>query len=258
MRVEFENLYYERDGKVARVVLNRPRLLNAMNYPAVCDLDAVSQRLEDDPDIRVVTIEGAGRAFCTGIDLKDLSAGKIDMSYHTPWERALRRFETMEAIVICLIHGYALGGGLQLALASDIRVATPSARLGLPAIKEGLIPGLGTLRLARYIGLGRAKRLILSGDLIDGEEALRIGLVDHLVSEDEEKRAEEFREIVHKYLEVNSEGCRLSKLATYACFDLGFEEFFERYLKLQDRAMSSEDFREAMAAYREDRRPVWK
>lgn len=258
MRIELENLYYEKDGKVAQVVLNRPRLLNAMNYPAVCDLDAVSQRLEDDQEVRVVTIEGAGRAFCTGIDLKDLSVGKIDMSYHTPWERALRRFETMDKIVICLIHGYALGGGLQLALACDIRVSTPSAQMGLPAIKEGLIPGLGTLRLARYIGLGRAKQLILSGDLIDGEEAQRIGLVDHLVSEDEEKRAKEFHEIVQKYLQVNSEGCRLSKLATYACFDMDFDRFFERYLKLQDQAMSSEDFQEAMAAYREERQPVWK
>jgi len=256
MRVEFENLYYEKDGKIGWVTLNRPQLLNAMHYRAVCDLDAVAQLIADDQELRIVALKGAGRAFCTGIDLKDLSKGKIDMSYHPPWERALRRFETMDKIVLCLIHGYALGGGLQLALACDIRVSTPSAQMGLPAIKEGLIPGLGTLRLARYIGMGRAKRMILSGESINGEEALRIGLVDHLVSESNMQA--EFEALIEKYLKNNSEGCRLAKQATISAFDLDFERFLERYMKLQEIAMSSDDFKEAMAAYREKRAPVWK
>ncbi len=148
-----------------------------------------------------------------------------------------------------------MGGGLQLALAADIRVATPSAKLGLPAIKEGLIPGLGTLRLARYIGLGRAKRLIISGDVIDAAEGERIGLIDYLVSEDD--AAAEFEDIVGRVSAVNSKGCRLSKQMLGQCFDLDFETFFSLYKERQLQATGSDDYREAMTAYREKRQPNW-
>jgi enoyl-CoA hydratase/carnithine racemase len=226
-----------------------------MHYPGVRDLDAVSQLLADDRDIRTVTIQGTGRAYCTGIDLKELSKGEIDDSYYAVFEHTLRRFETMDKLVLCLVHGYALGGGLQLALACDIRVATPSVQLGLPAIKEGLIPGLGTLRLARYIGMGRAKQMTLLGNNVDGEEAHRIGLVDHLV--DEESPREEFEEWVERYTDANSKGSRLSKQAMVGAFDLDYEAFLDRYLELQAEARDSPDFEEAMEAYREERDPAW-
>ena len=256
MPAKFESLSYRVDGKIARLTLDRTDLLNAMHYQSVSELDTVTTIIAEDPDIKIVAISGAGRAFSTGIDLKDLSAGKIDMTYHVPWERALRRLETMEKIVLCQIHGYALGGGLQLALACDIRASTPSAQLGLPAIKEGLIPGLGTFRLARYIGMGRAKKLILSGDMVSGEQALNIGLVDHLLNE--ELVAEEFEKLIQKYLQTNSQGCRFSKRLLVDSFDLNFTQFHDRYMESQTKAMSSDDFHEAMAAYREKRTPVWK
>lgn len=255
MKVEFDHLTVETDGQIASITLDRPERLNAMHYPGVRDLDAVTQLLDDEQDVRLVTIEGAGRAFCSGIDLKELAAGEINMKYYPTWERALRRFETMDAIVLCLVHGYAIGGGLQLALASDIRVCTPSAEMGLPAIEEGLIPGLGTWRLARYIGMGRAKQMTILGNRIDGEEAHRIGLVDHLV--DEETIHEEFDELVEEYMRVNSQGCRLSKQAMIACFDLDYEEFLDRYLELQAEAINSVDYDEALEAYQEDREPEW-
>ena len=131
---------------------------------------------------RLVLIKGAGRAFCTGIDLKQLTAGKTPHQYYESWDRALRILEQSEKILICAMHGYALGGGLQLALACDIRIATEDCQFGLPAIKEGIVPGLGTLRLPRYIGLGRAKWMALSGENIDGRRAYEIGLIDHLVN----------------------------------------------------------------------------
>lgn len=256
MEVEFNHLTVEKHGKIASITLNRPERLNAIHYPGARDLDAATQLLWDDQDVRLVTIKGTGRAFCTGIDLKELAKGDIDMSYHPPWEGALRRLETMDAIVLCLIHGYAIGGGLQIALASDIRVCTPSAEMGLPAIEEGIIPGLGTWRLARYIGMGRAKKMTILGNRIDGEEAHRIGLVDHLV--DEDAIDEEFDELVDEYMRGNSQGCRLAKEAMQTCFDLGYEAFLDRYLDLQTQAMSSEDFEEAREAYLEDRHPQWK
>lgn len=255
MHVDLEHITVEKDQKIARVTLDRPERLNAMHYPGVRDLDAVSQLLADDHEIRLVTIQGAGRAYCTGIDLKELSSGEINMDYHRVFERAKRRFETMDKLVLCLIHGYALGGGLQLALACDIRVCTPSAQLGLPAINESLIPGLATMRLARYVGLGRAKQLTLLGNHIDGEEARRIGLVDHLVDEDEMHEA--FDEWVDQYMDANSQGSRLSKQAMVGAFDLEFQSFLDRYLELQAEAHDSHDFEEAMAAYREEREPEW-
>jgi enoyl-CoA hydratase/carnithine racemase len=252
---EFETMYWEKDGPVARVTLNRPEVLNAQNNQATHDLNAVADQIARDRDVRIVAIAGAGRAFCTGIDLKELSAGKIDITYHDHWESALRKFETMEPVVLCLIHGYCLGGGLQLAMASDIRVSTPSAQIGLPAIRESLIPGLGTWRLPRYIGMGRAKQLIISGDNIDGQEAQRIGLVDHLVSE--EGYRQEFEDYIQKYLRSCSKGTRMSKLATNCALDLDFDAFYQHYIKLQAIAMTSRDFFEAGAAYQEKRDPVW-
>ena len=255
MPVTYQTLIYESDGARARITLNRPEMLNAVAMTGAREFDALTQEIERDPALRLVTITGAGRAFSTGMDLKDLAVGKIENSYFDLWDRALRRIETMDKLVLCLIHGYALGGGLQLALAADIRVCTASAKLGLPAIKEGLIPGLGTFRLARYIGLGRAKRLIISGETIDGREAERIGLVDYLVEEADAMA--QFEQIAERYAAVNSQGCRLSKVLLAECFDRDFEAFFALYKERQNQATASEDFREAMTAYREKRPPVW-
>ncbi|MDA0229981.1 MAG: enoyl-CoA hydratase/isomerase family protein [Proteobacteria bacterium] len=255
MTGDCETMIYQKEGRRARITFNRPHILNAVAMRGAREFDRLAAEISNDKDIRIVTIAGAGRAFSTGIDLKDLAAGLIDHSYFDLWDCALRRFETMDKLVICLIHGYALGGGLQLALAADIRVSTPSAKLGLPAIKEGLIPGLGTLRLARYIGLGRAKRMIITGDMIDATEGERIGLIDYLVAED--NAAAEFEDIVERVSAANSEGCRLSKKLLENCFDLDFESFFSLYKECQTEATSSDDFREAMTAYREKRPPNW-
>ncbi len=256
MSNDYTTLTYRKDGAVGWLQLTRPERLNAVAMTGCRELLDIAQQIADDDTLRLVAITGAGRAFSTGIDLKDLAAGDIEQSYFDMWDRALRVFETMDKLVLCLIHGYALGGGLQLALASDIRVCTPSAKLGLPAIKEGLIPGLGTFRLARYIGLGRAKQLIISGHMIDGAEGQRIGLVDHLVGEDSYEA--EFAEWVAEYGKTNSEGCRYSKAMLLECFDTGFDAFFAKYLDLQGKATASADFTEAMNAYREDRPPVWR
>ena len=145
--------------------------------------------------------------------------------------------------------------GLELALACDIRVCTPSAQLGLPAIKEGLIPGLGTWRLARYVGMGRAKSLIIRGNMIDGIEAQRIGLVDHLV--DEEPAFVKFQHGVAEYAQSNSAGCRAAKTLLLDCFDLSYDAFFRKYLEQQNAAMNTTDFAEAMTAYHEGRPPNW-
>ena len=255
MHVELEHLVVEQTDGIARVTLDRPERRNAVHYPAARELDAVSQLLADDLDVRLVAIQGAGPSFCSGIDLTELAEGEIPFEYYRVWERALRRFETMDALVLSLVHGHAAGGGLQLALASDVRVATPSVEMWLPAIREGIIPGLGTWRLPRYVGMGQAKKMTILGNRVDGEEARRIGLADHLV--DEETARDEFDDLIDEYMRGNSEGCRLAKQALNQAFDLPFDAFLEEYLELQRRAIDSPDYEEAAAAYREDREPEW-
>ena len=247
MTGHYETLKLRRDGGLVRIEMVRPERLNAVAMTGAHEMLDAARAIAADDDARMVAITGSGRAFSTGMDLEDLSAGLIEQSYFDLWDSALRVFETMDKLVVCLIHGYAIGGGLQLALACDIRVCTPSARLSLPAVKDGLIPGLGTFRLARYIGLGRAKSMIIRGNMIDGTEAERIGLVDHLVAED--SAFEEFENLLAEYASTDSAASRASKQLLLDCFDLGWDAFFHKYLVLQERVVAAPDFGEAMEAY---------
>ena len=253
--MELETMTYEKDGHVARLTLNRPHLLNAVNYQGTVELKQVAQEIYDDPDLRLVLIQGAGRAFCTGIDLKELSAGETPSAYFNNWDEALRLLERAEKLILCAMHGYALGGGLQLPLACDIRIAAEDCVIGLPAAAESFIPGLGTYRLPRYIGLGRAKWMVLSGENIDARRAHEFGLVDHVVKP--ESFAEEVEELVRRYLALSSQGALHSKVLLSTYKDLPFEEFFEEYLRRQAIVVASPDHEEAMSAYREGRSPVY-
>lgn len=251
--MKFDTMYFEKTGRVGRLMLNRPHLLNAMNYQGALDMNRAAEMIRDDRDVRLVVIRGAGRAFCTGIDLKELQAGQTPHEYYELWDRALRILEQSEKVLICAMHGYALGGGLQLALACDIRIATEECKLGLPAIKEGIVPGLGTFRLPRYIGLGRAKWMVLSGENVGGGRAYEIGLVDHVAKADSFEH--EVEGLVEKYLRVCSEGTLQSKMLLNVPFDMPHGQFFEEYLRRQRIALASPDHEEAMSAYREGREP---
>lgn len=253
---QLETMAWERDGKLARISFNRPQFLNAMSNQATIDINTIADAVAKEDDVRVVVITGTGRSFSTGIDLKQLSTDQIEMVYHHRWERALRVFETMEKIIIVGIKEYCLGGGLQLALACDIRVAADNAILGLPAIKESLIPGLGTYRLAHYVGLGRAKRLVLSGENVNAQDAYAMGLVDYVVPLAEfETRLEE---LVVQYLRVCSVATVKSKTLVNLSFELGYDAILNKYLELQEIAQTSDDHFEARRAYREKRDPVFK
>ena len=251
----YETLNVTTNGRLVRLTLVRPERLNAVAMTGAHEMLDAARCIAADETVRMVAITGSGRAFSTGMDLKDLAAGLIEQSYFEMWDSTLRLFETMDKLVVCLIHGYAIGGGLQLALACDIRVCTPSARLSLPAVKDGLIPGLGTFRLARYVGLGRARSMIIRGNMIDGTEAERIGLVDHLVNED--TAFEEFENWLDEYAATSSAASRASKQLLLDCFDLGWDAFYHKYLVLQEKVVAAPDFAEAMEAYRGSREPKW-
>lgn len=255
MLQQHEFMRLEKKGKLAWITFTRENSLNAVNNACTVQISRIARALREDPDVRVIIIRGEGRAFCTGIDLKELANDRIDMDYHRRWESALRIFETMEKLVIVGMHGYCLGGGLQLALAADIRISTLECRIGLPAIKESLIPGLGTWRLPRYIGWGRAKKMILGGQSIAGQEAMEIGLVDHIAPQEDFFR--HLDQVAAGYLAACSTGNRLSKLMTNQAFDMDYDRVLSTYFQLQERAQESLDAQEAKRAYLAKETPKW-
>jgi len=168
----------------ASLKLNRPEKLNALNVALVAALEEQARRVSELADMDVVLVRGAGRSFCAGLDLDMFAAEGMSLEFYRCQERGFRLLEVMDKTVIAAIHGHCLGGGVQLAAACDVRVASSDAVLGLPAIDEGLFPGMAPYRLPRLIGKGRAASLILSGRRLTAREAYAIGLVDHVIRAD--------------------------------------------------------------------------
>lgn len=243
-----KTVLYRRDGRIARITLNRPEVLNAENMTFLTDLTEAVHTLRDDREARVAIVTGAGRAFCSGVDLKALSDGSLDHSFFTDIEYLWDILENCDKAVICGIHGYCLGGGLQIGLACDLRIAAEDATLGLPAVKECLVPGLGTYRLPRLIGMGRARELLLLGEPIDARRALEIGLVNSVVPRDQlegacVKLAERLLAVPHISLAHIK---RLSNLA----FQTDFTRFMQAFVPAMQACLASPEHQAAMAAFR--------
>jgi enoyl-CoA hydratase len=241
-------MYSETAGQVATIVLNRPDVLNCANEQWVRDLNTLADGLTAARDLRVVVLRGAGRAFCTGIDLTALAHGETSLEFFRGWELALRKIESLDPVVIAAVQSHCIGGGLQLALACDLRVARDDARFGITAVHEGIIPGIGMWRIARNAGLGRAKRLAIAGDIIDAATALEWGLVQWVVDADafEPKIAE----LTARVLSMASTSTRLTKKLTNMAFETPFNEFVDTYLEYQRLSTASEEHRRAMEEYR--------
>jgi enoyl-CoA hydratase len=180
----YENLLYEKKESIAYITLNRPKVLNALNRKTVEELHNVLLDARDDSSVRVLIITGAGeKSFVAGADIGELAqqtpvSGKEFSIYG---QSVFHLLETIGKPSICAINGFALGGGCELALACTIRIASKSAKLGQPEVKLGIIPGYGgSQRLARLCGKGVAHELCLTGEMISADEAMRIGLVNHV------------------------------------------------------------------------------
>jgi enoyl-CoA hydratase len=180
----YENLLYEKKDQIAKITFNRPEKLNALNRRTVEELAGCLAAARDDREVRVLILTGAGeKAFVAGADINELAQrtpidGK-DFSLYG--QGVFHMLETLGKPSIAAVNGYALGGGCELALACTIRIASKTARLGQPEVKLGIIPGYGgSQRLARLCGKGAAHELILTGEMISADEALRIGLVNHV------------------------------------------------------------------------------
>ena len=240
-------------GPLARLTLNRPAVLNAMNPDWPQEMLAVTKMLSRETAVKVVVVSGAGRAFCSGIDLKALSQGGIPRQWFRDAELAFRAVEELEQFVIAAVHKYCIGGGLQLALAADLRVVREDTSFALTAVKECLIPGMGTFRLARFVGLGNAKRIALTGEFFSAQQAQALGLVDYLVSESDFER--KLAEVTENCLRIASEGQRQTKRLLGLAFDLDWNAFLEEYMISQHKTLDSPEHQESMAAYREKREP---
>src|SRR5215831_14521766 len=188
--LELETMRCTLDGSMARLHLNRPEALNAANWAWVQDLIKATAYLAQSVETRVVIVSGEGRAFCSGLDVKELAAGNLSLDWFATWERGVIGLAELDAITIAAIHGYCLGGGLQVSLACDLRIASTDAVMSIPAVKEGVVAALGPMRLARILGAGPAKQLCFLGRQFSAEQALALGLLVEVTTPDQlEERA---------------------------------------------------------------------
>jgi enoyl-CoA hydratase/carnithine racemase len=248
------SVLYEVGSGVATLTLNRPAVLNALDQVMVAEFADRVEAAEKDADVWVVVVRGAGRAFCSGMDRKALSAGHIGDAFYRHWIRALNCLEDMDKLVVGVLHGYSIGGGLQLAVACDLRIATDDAVLGLGATRHGLVPDGSILRLARIIGLGRAKELTLLNDHITAEAALAMGLVNWVVPPADLDR--KIEEIVEKAFHASRTATGHAKRLLQASFHTDPRDMIEEIVRAQAACRSSWEIEAANRAWDTERKDV--
>lgn len=254
----YQTLLVEISGPVATIKLNRPEALNALNSVLVREMVSLLSKLEEDDSVRCVVLAGSDKAFCAGADVKEmakLSQEEMARSDHLAalWERAAR----FEKPIIAALSGYALGGGLELAMCCDIIVASEGTKLGQPEINIGIIPGGGgTQRLPRAVGKYKAMEMILTGANITAEEAKALGLVNRVVPPG--KYLEEATKLAVEISGKAPLAVRAAKKAVVASQDLGLSQGLEVGLDLFHDLFATEDQKEGMSAFMEKRKPSFK
>ncbi len=253
-----KTILVEREGRVAILTVNRPDKLNALNDQVRVDLLAALAAIETDDSVGAVVITGAGeKSFIAGADIGEF-AGRTPFDQRHAM-RSPRIFDIMSTFpkpVIAMINGFCLGGGCELALSCDFRIASDKARFGQPEIKLGIIPGGGgTQRLSRLVGVGQAMRLILSGDMIDAAEASRIGLVELVVPADE-LRAKTL-ELAGRIAGMSPLTLKIAKESVRASEKMSIEEGVTYERDLFCLCFSSADKEEGVKAFLEKRQPQW-
>ncbi len=238
------------DG-VATIALDRPRVLNALDHGLAVALAEAVEGAARDPAVWVVVVRGAGRALSSGMDRTALAGGRIGEPFYRAWIRALNGLEDMDKLTVAVLHGYSIGGGLQLACACDVRLAAADAVIGLGATRHGLIPDGSVLRLARIVGLGRAKELTLLNDEISAEEARRIGLVNWVVPAAELDA--KLGEVVAKALGASRTATAHAKRLLHRSFHDDPRALIEEVVAAQRACMASWETREANQAWTERR-----
>ena len=259
---EYENILLEVDAEraVALITINRPDKLNALSRPLLQDLSAAIDEVAADDRVRAVVLTGAGsKAFVAGADIAEIAAldtAQAGVEYARFGQTVMRKLELLPKPVIAAINGYALGGGCELALCADIRIAADAAQLGQPEINLGVIPGFGgTQRLARLVGRDRAKLLVFTGERVGAEEAYQLGIVDRVVPA--ASLIDSAYELAASLAAKAPRALALAKAAINEGMDLPLDEALKLEADLFGRTIDTEDRREGTAAFLEKRQAQW-
>lgn len=256
----FENILVDKEGPVGIVTLNRPTVLNALNGKLLAELSFALLELERNADIRAIVLTGSGeKAFAAGADIGELNAlehAVAGADQARMGQAITRQIERLRKPVIVAINGFALGGGCELAMSGDIRIASENAKFGQPEVNLGLIPGYGgSQRTTRLVGKGMAMYLCLTGELIDAAEALRIGLVEKVVP---------LAELMTEAKRIANVIATKAPLAITACkraINNGAHQSIDDALELEatefGTLVDTLDFREGTGAFLEKRKPQW-
>jgi enoyl-CoA hydratase/carnithine racemase len=256
----YSNLIYSVAGSIATIVINRPSVRNALNAATFEDLRTAFKQVREDFDVRVVIITGAGdRAFVAGADIGEITGltAEEGEQFSRRGQIVFDAIENLGKPVIAAVNGYALGGGCELAMACTLRVASDTAMFGQPEVRLGLLPGYGgSQRLPRLVGKGRALEILLTGDMISAAEALRIGLVNQVVSPSELKSASEA--LAKKIMGNAPQAVRFCLQAVHRGLETTQEEGQLLEAALFGTCCATEDMLEGTKAFLEKRAPNFK
>ena len=259
MPESFETLRLDRQGRVAIITINRPDKRNALNIKTREEGAALLDQLREDDSVGVVVFTGAGdKAFIAGADIGEFAGRTAITQREVMTSRSLfTAIDTFPKPVIAMINGYCLGGGCELALACDIRIASENASFGQPEINLGIIPGGGgTQRLPRLVGEGKAMEMILTGEIIDARTAFTIGLVNHVVPADQLQA--KTLEMANRIAEKSPIALQLAKEAVKLASKSNLDEGLRREVDLFALCFSTEDKNEGVSAFLEKRKPAFK
>jgi enoyl-CoA hydratase len=254
----YERILYDAKNGIATITVNRENVRNAIDRRTAEEIGDAISRASEDRAAGVVVFRGAGeKAFVAGADIRDLAAGTAPDVLEACHSRLYAAIEACPRVTIAAINGHALGGGLELALACDLRVAAREATFGFPEVGLGILPGAGgTQRLPRLVGLGRAKEMILTGEPIDADEALRIGLVNRVVPRAKLEAA--VRELASKILARGPVALRLAKAALNVSARVDLASGLEFEILAQTVLFGTKDREEGVRAFLEKRKPEFR
>ena len=256
--MEWDTLYIEKRDDVAFLTLDRSASLNAVNDQLTTDLEAACQTLDADADLHVVVLQGEGRAFCSGMDLKAAAMrpstnAAIDATW-APWQRALDTLEHLNALTIASIQGACLGAGCELVLACDFRIAAETAFFSLPQVLYGAPPDASqSYKLAQLVGLAKAKEILILGERFDASQAERWGLLTKVVEATNLK--EETGRLVERCQKVGGRAAAVAKHLLHQSWTIDQDAWPSEISRARAAALEEKDFAEAMRIYREQRRP---
>jgi len=257
--VEYKNILLDREENIGMITINRPEIRNALDPQTIAEIRDAIRTCRFDKEVRVVILTGAGgKAFAAGADIRTLKARETLEVLKSESQETLNDIENLDKPVIAAIDGYALGGGCEIAMACDIRIATNRSKLGQPEVNLGLIPGMGgTQRLQRLVGIGKAKELIFTGEIISADEAKSIGLVNRVVSGPEELLSVT-REMAQKIISKAPIAIALSKAALNVGSNVDIHSGLQFERHAQTIAFSTDDRMEGTSAFLEKRKPDFK